>query len=83
MVRQLYDLKLIGPACPNTGSKKLAQGDTKPFPVVLRQEVERELDRTIMECRLNPTYLVMLILCFSFSLFIDLYNLINVFRALL
>lgn len=60
MVRQLYDVKIIGPAGPIVGSKKNPQGDTKPFPTILRPEVERELDRTIMEYRLTPSFLVIL-----------------------
>ena len=58
MVRQLYDLKFIGPAVPTVGSKKYPLGDAKPFPVILKLEVERDLDRTLVEHRMTPLNMV-------------------------
>lgn len=67
MVRQLYDWKIIGPAVPSTvGSKKNSQGDTKPFPVILRLGNEKHLDRTLLEHQISPLHVVIYrLVCFS------------------
>ncbi len=76
MVRQLYDLKIIGPAVPPTvGSKKNPQGDTKPFPIILRLENERLLDRTLLEHQISPLHVVIhCLVCFFFGTDIVLFQ---------
>lgn len=57
IVRQLYEMKFIGPSGTTVGTKK-NQVETKPFPVILRDELEKELNKTIMEFRLLPSIVV-------------------------
>ncbi|KAK4029626.1 dosage compensation regulator [Daphnia magna] len=54
IVRQLYEMKFIGPSGTTVGTKK-NQVETKPFPVILRDELEKELNKTIVEFRLLPS----------------------------
>ena len=62
MVKQLYDLKIIGPAGSALGGKKNPSGDIQPFPVLLSTEVERDLYRTISTYRLTPNVVVSIFL---------------------
>jgi hypothetical protein len=53
-------MEFIGPAGPLVGGSKKNQVETRPFPVIIRDELERELKRTLLEYRLQPTLVVRL-----------------------
>jgi hypothetical protein len=57
-------MKFIGPAGSLVSGSKKTQLETRPFPVIVRDELERELNRTILEHRLLPKTVV----CIIFSL---------------
>jgi hypothetical protein len=66
IVQQLYQMEFIGPAGSLVGGSKKNLVETKTFPVIVRDELERELRQTLLEYRLLPT----LVVCFlEISLF--------------
>ena len=70
VVQQLYQMEFIGPAGSLVSGSKKNQVEIRPFPVVVRDELERELNRTILEHRLSPSLVVNVFLfCFIMLFF--------------